>query len=67
MPVTYIERRRISRNKFIGFTPTRDGALPVGGFRGGQDFTSQAAVGDILPPMVWNSADLTGNQVSSTL
>ena len=24
MPVTYIERRRISRNKFIGFTPTGD-------------------------------------------
>lgn len=24
MPVTYIERRRISRNKFIGFTPIRD-------------------------------------------
>lgn len=23
MPVTYIERRRISRNKFIGFTPNR--------------------------------------------
>ena len=47
MPVTYIERRRISRNKFIGFTPI--GALPAGGFRGSQDFTSQAAVGDILP------------------
>ena len=24
MPVTYIERRRISRNKFIGFTPIGD-------------------------------------------
>lgn len=24
MPVAYIERRRISRNKFIGFTPIGD-------------------------------------------
>lgn len=24
MPVRYIERRRISRNKFIGFTPIGD-------------------------------------------
>lgn len=48
MPVAYIERRRISRNKFIGSPQSEIGALPAGGFRGSQDFTSQAAVGDIL-------------------
>ena len=49
MPVTYIERRRISRNKFIGFTQSEIGALPAGGFRGSRNSTSQAAAGDILP------------------
>ena len=47
MPVTYIERRRISRKQFIGFTPIGYRSVARGGFRGGQDFTSQAAVGDI--------------------
>ena len=47
MPVTYIERRRISRNKFIGFTPIRDQSVARRRIPRRQDFTSRAAVGDI--------------------
>lgn len=46
MPVTYIERRRISRNKFIGFTPIGDWSVAR---RRIPRQSSRAAEGDVYP------------------
>lgn len=68
MPVTYIERRRISRNKFIGFTPIGDRSVARRRIpRRSRFYLTGRGGRHPTYPMVWNSVDLTGNQTSSTL
>ena len=68
MPVTYIERRRISRNKFIGFTPIGDRSVARRRIPRQSRFYLTGR-GERHPAhlMVWNSVDLTGNQAFSAL
>lgn len=65
MPVTYIERRRISRNKFIGFTPIGDRSVARRRIPRRSRFYSIGCDRRHLVPF-WSSVDrtvdLTGNQ-----
>ena len=68
MPVTYIERRRISRNKFIGFTPIGDRSVARRRIpRQSRFYLTGRGGRHPTHPMVWSSVDLTGDQTSSTL
>ena len=52
MPVAYIERRRISRNKFIGFTPIGDRSVARRRIPRQTRFYLYAAAGDIVTPVL---------------